>query len=278
MPAAGGTCRPFLKWPGGKARQVPLIREALGAGERLIEPFTGSAALFLNSHYPRYLLADSNPDLITLYTVLQEQGMEFIRYARELFQPANNTPEAYYELRRQFNETTDRRRKAALFVYLNRHCYNGLCRYSRKSGFNVPFGRYRNPGFPERAMVAFLKRSGKARFLCGDYLETMDQARRGDVVYCDPPYVPLSETASFTSYAAGGFGWEDQRRLAEKAGELARRGVRVVISNHATPEIEALYGDARLVRHREHRSISRNVSSRGPVAELLAIFEPGTSR
>ncbi len=266
--------RAFLKWPGGKSRQAHRITRLLGAGQRLIEPFVGSGAVFMNSDYPRYLLADSNPDLINLYQTLKREGESFIDYARTLFLPGNNRPEVYYELRREFNETGDGRRKAALFVYLNRHCYNGLCRYNSKGGFNTPFGRYHKPGFPEEAMREFLRHSRRARFVCGHYLETMDQARKGDVVYCDPPYVPLSATASFTSYSAGGFTWEDQERLAEKALELSGRGVLVVISNHATSEIEALYREARMVRLKERRSISRNTGSRGQIEEVLAIYEP----
>ena len=266
--------RAFLKWPGGKSRQAIRISRQLGRGTRLIEPFVGSGAVFLNSEYPDYLLADRNPDLITLYQVLLEEGESFIATARELFTPDNNRAEAYYALREEFNECRDRRRKSALFVYLNRHCFNGLCRYNSKGRFNTPFGRYRNPGFPEAAMRRFLELGRQATFRCSDYLETMEEAREGDVVYCDPPYVPLSETASFTSYAAGGFTWEDQVRLAEKARELARRGVRVAISNHALPEVEKLYQGARLVRIQERRSISRNGAGRGMTEEILALFEP----
>ena len=128
--------RPFLKWAGGKYRIIERIRELLPEGERLVEPFVGSGAVFLNTRYPTYLLADSNPDLINLYRILQTEGEAFIAYCKRNFTARNNSPESYYRLRDVFNTTRDLRRKSALFVYLNRHGYNGLCRYNAKGRFN----------------------------------------------------------------------------------------------------------------------------------------------
>ena len=269
--------RPFLKWPGGKYRLVRRICDSLGPGKRLIEPFVGSGAVFLNSNYPRYLLADGNPDLIRLFAILKQEGEAFIRFCESFFIPDNNREEMYYSLRSMFNDTKDERLKSALFLYLNRHCYNGLCRYNSRGIFNSPFGRYKRPYFPFREMQAFSERSRVAVFTSAHYSETLDQARKGDVVYCDPPYIPLSSTASFTDYFAGGFSQQDQVNLAEQAGRLARKGIQVVISNHNTPFMRELYIDAgaRMSRFKVQRNISCRAGERNKVGELLAVFGQG---
>ena len=264
--------KPFLKWPGGKYRLVERIRASLGSGKRLIEPFAGSAAVFLNTHYPTYLVGDNNTDLINLYQVLHVEGEAFIDYVRPFFQPECNQAEAYYAFRAIFNQSRDKCLKSALFIYLNRHCFNGLCRYNRSGGFNTPFGRYKKPLFPEQAMRAFQHKAGQASFQSADFKSLMAQAEPGDVVYCDPPYTPLSATAKFTDYSAGGFGWEDQLELAEQAHKLAASGVRVVISNHDTAEIRTLYRQARLEAFPVRRSISRDGGQRNDANEILAVF------
>lgn len=267
--------KPFLKWPGGKYRLVRRIRTALRPGKRLIEPFAGSAAVFLNTEYADYVIADSNNDLIALYRQLIEEDEPFVDYCRTLFVTRNNSPERFYGLRNEFNAAREPRRRAALFLYLNRHCYNGLCRYNRKGKFNTPFGRFVRPYFPAAEMRGFMRSARRARFIHAGFRETMRMARRGDVVYCDPPYVPLSRTAYFTDYDAQGFGWVDQEMLAETARRLARRGVQVVISNHDTEAIRRLYhaADARIEQFRVQRNISCNGARRERVGELLAIFD-----
>lgn len=138
--------RPFLKWPGGKFRLIDRIRDYLPKGQQLIEPFLGSAAVFLNTNYDHYLLNDKNWDVISLYRILQKEGHHFIEACRPMFSKKNNTDKRYYFLRKHFNQCQDLQERAALFLYLNRHGYNGLCRYNaRKGEFNVPFGRYKKP-------------------------------------------------------------------------------------------------------------------------------------
>ncbi len=272
--SAAHCTRPFLKWPGGKYRLAARISSLLVPGRRLIEPFVGSGAIFLNSDYPAYLLADGNPHLIRLFQILQSEGDGFINDCAQFFTPDNNREEAYYRLRTQFNETGDDHLRSALFVYLNRHCYNGLCRYNASGIFNSPFGRYKRPYFPAREMRAFHQRAGAATFSPTHYSETLAMARPGDVVYCDPPYMPLSPTASFTDYFAGGFSKQDQIDLADQAGRLARRGIQVVISNHNTPFTRDLYVDAgaRMRRFKVQRNISCVAGGRHKVGELLAVF------
>lgn len=188
--------------------------------------------------------------------------------------PANNTPDRYYALREEFNRSEDSRGKSALFLYLNRHCYNGLCRYNSRGEFNTPFGRYSRPYFPEKEMRRFIHAAGRAEFLHATFADSMKLGRAGDIVYCDPPYAPLSTTAYFTDYHSGGFKWEDQQLLAQTAAELAGRGARVVISNHDTKQVRDLYrqAGARLKRFQVRRNISCNANKRGKVGELLAVF------
>jgi DNA adenine methylase len=269
--------KPFLKWAGNKYQIVDTIRKYLPRGGRLIEPFVGSGAVFLNLYYPAYFLADANPDLITLFNHVRDDGEPFVDYCRSYFVPGNNEADAFYALRERFNSTADLTEKSALFLYLNKHCYNGLCRYNLSGEFNAPFGRYKKPYFPAHEMRYFRNRSETATFACIGFREAMGTAVPGDVVYCDPPYVPLSETANFTSYNTGGFSTDDQAALAAAARALAERGVPVVISNHDTEFTRDAYAGAEIVSFDVQRYISCNGSKRGKARELLAIFRPEPS-
>ena len=271
--------KPFLKWAGGKMRLVTRIRSVLPAGRRLVEPFVGSGALFLNTEYDEYLLADANRDLINCYQQLQQGGPAFIDVCASYFTPANNQPDAYYAWRTHFNTTTDAAEKAAIFVYLNRHGYNGLCRYNGSGGFNVPFGRYARPYFPHGEMIYFWQKAARCEFAIADFLTTLQATAPGDVVYCDPPYVPLSATAHFTSYSADGFSMESQRRLAQAAEAAAGCGVPVVISNHDVPFTREIYAGADdLIFFDVRRHISCDSANRSAAAELLALFGTADSR
>ena len=264
--------KPFLKWAGNKYKIVDKIKALLPPGERLVEPFVGSGALLLNTDYSRYLLTDANADLIILYQHLQREGEAFIEYCRPLFTPEYNDKDRYYALRDEFNSSDDPRRKSAIFLYMNKHGYNGLCRYNMKGGFNVPFGRYKRPYFPEAEMRHFAQQAQQATFQQANFATTMSNCQPGDVVYCDPPYVPLSETANFTSYSADGFGWAEQQELARQATKLAQRGIPVIISNHDTEEVRAVYEAAEIETFEVRRFISCNGDKRDKAAELLALF------
>jgi DNA adenine methylase len=265
--------KPFLKWAGGKLRVVERIKALLPPGKRLLEPFVGSGALFLNTQYDAYLLADANADLINLYQQLQQGGQAFIDHCTTFFTPTNNDEATFYALRRQFNGTRNPLEKAALFVYLNKHCYNGLCRYNARGEFNVPFGRYKQPYFPATEMSAFHRKAQGATFQVQDFVATMDNAQSGDVVYCDPPYAPLSATANFTSYSADGFGVEEQQKLAVMAHILRQRGITVVISNHDTPFTRTLYATA---DEHQYFGVQRHIScdgaNRTKADEVLAVY------
>jgi len=264
--------RPFLKWAGGKFRVLDKLAPHL-QGQKLIEPFAGSGAVFLNLPFDRYLIGDINPDLINLYEILKKERRKFINYSQSFFTAENNHRTQYLKFREEFNGGLVGRRRAALFVYLNRHGFNGLCRYNQSGGFNVPFGSYKKPYFPEKEMLHFINKAKKARFVCGDFVSLMNRARRGDVVYCDPPYVPLSPTASFTSYAAQGFSYDQQIELAYRAVHLAERGVKVIISNHDNAITRKIYEDAKIESFLVKRFISCEGKSRGNAKELLAIYD-----
>ena len=269
--------KPFLKWAGNKYQIVHRIKEILPPGKRLIEPFVGSGALFLNTDYQSYLLADVNADLISLYAHLQEGGQAFIDNCRAYFVPQNNTEDAFYRLRDCFNTTQNPLEKAALFVYLNKHCYNGLCRYNSKGGFNVPFGRYAKPYFPELEMQSFYAQAQRAQFIVSGFVETMEAAEPGDVVYCDPPYVPLSSTSNFSDYSSVKFRHKEQEKLAELAVTLAIKGIPVVISNHTTDFTVGAYKNAKIDVFDVQRYISCDGSNRNKVSELLALFSNSAS-
>src|SRR3990167_9721254 len=233
--------KPFLKCAGNKYRLLEKIKNALPQGTRLIEPFVGSGALFLNSDYPHYLLADHNADLINTFHYLKTEGGSFIAYCKPFFSKDNNQSDKFYYYRNLFNTTLDTRLKSALFVYLNKHCFNGLCRYNKKKLFNTPFWRHKKTYFPEEEMWFFHQHAAKATFQHNDFFNIMAKATLGDVVYCDPPYAPLTKTANFTHYYAGGFTSTQQRQLAEKAKQLANKGIPVIISNHYTDFILEIY-------------------------------------
>ena len=264
--------RPFLKWAGGKFRLLDRIRKLLPDGNRLIEPFVGSGAVFLNTDYDRYLLGDINPDLINLYGCLKDEGEGFVTYAKQWFCGKENAEKAYYHWRDCFNSSDDIREKSALFIYLNRHGYNGLCRYNQSGQFNVPYGRYKKPYFPTEEMLHFAEKSKRAVFVCTGFENLMNRARRNNVVYCDPPYIPLSDSANFTNYAKEGFSLDNQLQLSTKAYHLSKRGVSVLISNHENALTREIYNHAEISRFPVKRLISCKGNARGDVTELLALY------
>lgn len=262
----------FIKWAGSKYRIIEKIKPYFPAAHRLIEPFVGSAAVFLNTTYPSYLLADTNHDLIHLYQYLKKDGRIFINYCRSFFRPEFNDPEAFYHLRSVFNNSNNSRKRAALLLYLNKHCFNGLARFNQKGQFNTPFSPYKQPYFPEKEMLFFYQKAQYVTLLHADFHETLNQVRSGDVVYCDPPYVSLSKTANFNGYTAQGFSPRQQIQLANIAKQLAEQGIPVVISNHDTEFTRHIYQDALLLNFFVQRNISGKNTGRKKVAEILAIF------
>jgi DNA adenine methylase len=267
--------RSFLKWAGNKFTCLNHIIRTLPKSTRLIEPFAGSGVVFINTDYPDYLIAEDNHDLINLFTLLQKKGDSFIQYCEPFFCDANNEAEQYYRLRTSFNQSTDPMERAALFLYLNHHGYNGLCRYNQDGGFNVPFGRYIKPKLPRERMQYFHHKSQHAIFQHSDFRKTFAQAKSGDLIYCDPPYVPLQQSSNFTAYTKNKFTEADQIALAELSMASANRGITVIISNHDTEFTRHYYRESQILSFPVHRHISRDIHNRVPVQELLAIFRVG---
>lgn len=259
--------RPFLKWAGGKYSLLPELYHLIPEGKRLVEPFVGGGSVFLNSEkHESFLLADVNADLINLYQMLEVDHIRVCSLAKILFERANSE-EAYKELRDEFNnQRMGAPERAAAFLFLNRHCFNGLIRYNRDGFFNVGWGKYEAPYFPEIEIKAFKQKSHKCVFMNADYRRTLALAGENDVVYCDPPYEPLPGTAGFTNYAAGGFTWDDQIALAESCVAAHQRGAKVLISNSTAPRVLDLYERHGFTIH--HVSARRAISSKGSTREV----------
>lgn len=266
--------RAFLKWAGGKYGLVEDIQHHLPEGRKLVEPFVGAGSVFLNTDFDQYLLADINPDLINLYNLLKEFPDLFISEAQRFFEPHMNDKQTYLGIRADFNQSDDILFRSLAFLYMNRFGFNGLCRYNKKGGFNVPFGSYKKPYFPEKEMLHFAEKAKKATFVCESYPQTFARARAGCVVYCDPPYAPLAQASNFTAYSSNGFTLDDQAKLANVAENAAfKRDIPVLISNHDTELTRRLYKGAQLNVVKVKRTISSKGNGRLRVDELLALFE-----
>ena len=174
-----------LKWAGGEKKVLQHIRSILPSKgkKRLVEPFVGGGSVFLNLDFDEYLLCDTNNDLISLYKAVKRAPIKFEQDARSFFTETNNTLERYYELREQLNNTQEPYQRALLFLYLNRHGYNGLCRYNKSGGYNVPFGRYKKPYFPEHEIGHLATKLKKASFIVGDFEQAFSHLNESDVVF-----------------------------------------------------------------------------------------------
>ena len=194
--------------------------------------------------YPHYLVADINPDLINLYRSIAEDTENFINLAKAVFE-SFIVAENYYRVREAFNHDPqlDRLHRAVYFLYLNRHCYRGLCRYNLSGVFNVPFGNYKKPYFPESEIRAFAEKAKRATFVCANYEETLALLQTGDVIYCDPPY-----DGTFSNYHTAGFTEDDQYRLASILERRSSEGFSVIVSNSDTPLTRSLYRN--FIHHR----------------------------
>ncbi|ELL3324008.1 Dam family site-specific DNA-(adenine-N6)-methyltransferase [Salmonella enterica] len=265
--------RPFLKWAGGKYSLLPELDRLIPAGKRLIEPFVGGGSVFLNSDkHERFLLADINADLINLYQMLAVVPDSVIAEAMKAFRHLNDV-ENYTVIREAFNaQKLNATERAAAFLYLNRHCFNGLMRYNLDGCFNVGWGKYKAPYFPEEEIRAFRLKSHACVFMTAGFERTLRLAGDGDVVYCDPPYEPMPGTAGFTSYASGGFSWDSQVALAESCVAAHQRGAKVFISNSTAPRVIELYEQHGFTLHRVNarRSISSKGSTRETANDIVA--------
>jgi DNA adenine methylase len=267
-PAATTPARPFLKWAGGKGQLLEQLRPLLppGAAGRYYEPFVGGASLFFALRRRRALLSDVNRELVDCYRAVRDEvEAVIVALAEHRYDETH-----YYRVRAIDPETLPLARRAARTIFLNKTGYNGLYRVNRSGKFNVPMGRYRSPSFCDPANLRACSAAlGGVKLEVRDFEEAVLSARFGDFVYFDPPYVPASATSDFTSYAAGGFGPEEQERLAKVFEALASRGVRVMLSNSDTPAVRALYRGFRIDVVLAPRSINSKGGQRGKVSEVV---------
>ena len=276
----GNKIKPFLKWAGGKLRIVEILKKRFPkTGKRFIEPFLGAGAVSLNVDYPLYIVNDVNPDLMLVWNNFKIMGMDFVEKCKKLFSIENNNRDVFNRLKKEFNNTNNKLRKATLFVYLNRHCFNGLCRYNGSGEYNVPFGKYEKPYFPSNEFEKSHEKVNKFQIYNKDFRDIFDLVRKDDVVYCDPPYLPMSESASFNSYSTGGFSLKDQIELAQCAEIAARQGAVVIVSNHSNWYSRQIYTNlhkGKISTIQVSRTISSKTNKRNSVGEIIAVFNKET--
>ncbi|MBF2053294.1 MAG: DNA adenine methylase [Candidatus Sericytochromatia bacterium] len=284
MQHAALSVKPFLKWAGGKRQLLPTLTEyAPKQFQHYYEPFVGAGALFLALQPRQAVINDLNAELVNAYRVIQKQPEELLRQ----LQAHSNDPDYFYQIRAldreaHLYEQLDPVQRASRTIYLNKTCYNGLYRVNRKGQFNAPFGRYRKPLIADETGIRNLHRflnQRPVRILNTDFEQAVQNARAGDFVYFDPPYDPLSPSASFTAYQQEGFGRPEQRRLARVVQDLTRRGCRVMLSNSSTDFIRSLYKGYTQIPVSASRRINAVAANRGLIEELLVLnYHPETGK
>lgn len=265
--------RPFLKWAGGKMQLADiLLQHRPDRFHTYHEPFLGSGAIFFRLYREglihHAILCDINRELIDTYLAVRDHACEVIRilaaypYRREF----------YYELRDKDPATLSLPERAARMIYLNKTGYNGLYRVNRQGKFNVPFGRHRNPKYlDEENLLAVSRALQGVEIYCVSFESVLERAQPHDWVYCDPPYVPVSETANFTAYHSQGFGTKEQAKLRDVCLRLFKRRVLVMVSNSDTPLVRQLYEQwpFQIKTVLARRAINCHSHKRGQVNELL---------
>lgn len=269
--------QPFLKWAGGKRQLLPEIRKYIPQSfSHYYEPFIGAGAVLFDIQPSQATINDVNSELMNIYEVIRDDVDELLKDLRKHV----NEPDYFYEIR-ALDRTEDYAsltsvERASRLIYLNKTCYNGLFRVNSKGQFNVPFGKYNAPNIINEGVLRevsdYLKRS-EIQMLNIDFAEAVQGAKEGDFIYFDPPYDPVSETSSFTSYSNDGFSRSDQERLRNLFVELHERGCYVLLSNSDTPFIRELYenihADIRVVSVQATRAINSQASKRGKIGEVL---------
>lgn len=269
--------KPFVKWAGGKTRLLKSLEAYFPKTfMTYYEPFLGGSAVFfyLVERYPRFnaVLSDINEELITAYRVVKEDVEELIRQLKVHKKKYKPDPkEYYYHVRDELKPSNDVERTARL-IFLNKTCYNGLYRVNKKGKFNVPLGRYKNPKICDRKNLLIVNkvlRWSNAKLLVADFQEATSDAKKGDFIYFDPPYKPVSSTANFTSYTRSGFSIEEQERLGSWFKELDRRGCKIVLSNSDTDEVRDIYDGYDIQTVQTLRAISCKGDGRRGHTELI---------
>lgn len=273
--------QPFLKWAGGKRQLLPYIREYLpkrSSRNTYFEPFLGAGAVFFDLQPHRAYVNDANAELMNCYEVIKckpEALIEDIRGHRI-------TKEYYYSLREldrspEYEQLSPVQR-ASRIIFLNKTCYNGLFRVNSQGQFNVPYGNYKNPTIITDSVIRAISHylnEYDVTLTNLDFAEAVKLAKRGDIVYFDPPYDPISDTSSFTGYNLDKFGKDEQCRLKAVFDNLTARGCKVLLNNSSTKFIETLYAEYKIFRIPATRNINSVATGRGQIDEFLIInYEP----
>jgi DNA adenine methylase len=273
--ARNQSVQPFLKWAGGKRQLLHEIKKHIpDTIHTYYEPFFGGGAVLFALRPQKAVINDINPGLINACKVVRDHVDELITS----LSACKNDREYYYSMRdldRQdkFRELSDVERAARL-IYLNKICYNGLFRVNSQGQFNVPFGNYKNPNIVNEAVlrsVHYYLTENSIEILNTDFADAVATAQEGDFVYLDPPYDPVSDTSSFTSYSLERFGQDEQIRLRNTFASLSDRGCKVLLSNSATDFIRDLYRDYHVRIVEAGRNINSKISRRGKIDELLVM-------
>jgi DNA adenine methylase len=252
---------PILRWVGGKQRLIRHLLQLLPddfAERQYVEPFLGGGSMFLATRPQRARLCDANHDLMHCYEYIRDNPQAVHRQLVPL-RKLNNA-EDYYNLRSQFNSTAWSYKKAAIFIFLNRTCFNGIYRVNQQSQFNVPFGFKASAIFPDLSALTQLSLLlGRATLLSGDYSLSLEGLGSQSFVYLDPPYPALNGTAFFTHYTDDKFSIDDQLELADRVHSLDAMGVRFMMSNASTPLIREAFAGYRI----DTLNVPRWVSCKG---------------
>lgn len=269
--------KPFTKWVGGKRQLIPTLIEILPSNfKTYYEPFVGGGALFFELAPKKAVINDNNEELILAYKVIQSNVDDLIAELRK--HRDKNSKDYYLNLRSadrdgRIEQMSDVER-AARILYMLRVDFNGLYRVNSKNQFNVPYGSYKNPKILDednlRNISSYLN-NNQVKILNGDFEDAVKTAKEGDLVYFDPPYVPLSKTENFTSYTSNGFGYDEQIRLRNLFQSLDERGVFVILSNSSAELVYDLYNpiSKNIIEVGATRMINSNAQKRGKVNELI---------
>ncbi len=267
--------QPFTKWTGGKRQLLGELRsympETYG---RYFEPFVGGGALFFDLAPEQAVINDFNEELINAYRQIKNNPAELINLL--IKHKENNSKDYYLALRSADRDGRISRmtgvERAARILYMLRVDFNGLYRVNSKNQFNVPYGRYKNPKIVDVDLLYQISEylnENDVEILQTDFAEAVKDAQTGDFVYFDPPYIPLNETSSFTSYTHEGFSYEEQVRLRDTFKELTERGVYAMLSNSSSPLVEELYKDFNIYFVEAQRTNGAKSSSRGKISEII---------
>jgi DNA adenine methylase len=275
--------RPFIKWAGGKRQLVDeLLKRRPEKYDRFLEPFIGGGALFFALKPEKAFISDINEELIGLYTVVRDEVEELVKELQkhdEKFRQGDGQ-EYFYKVRNVDREARyagwSPVRKAARFVFLNKTCFNGLYRVNSRGQFNTPFGFYKNPAIVDaNNLRSCSKVLATAEIRQADFEAVLSVTRKGDFVYFDPPYVPLTSTANFTSYTGEGFDLDMQLKLRSVCDELDRNGVWWMLSNSHTKFVLDLYKPHYLIHKVEAtRAINCKGEGRGKIKEVIVTNYP----